>query len=370
MKKIKNFTIVNERYLKVIFCLFFSCLLFVLSLFIFNLSNWLHRCFGNLTIEQILFFISTPLEGINPNTSLSFKFDLIYKPIIIFLFLFAFLNVLFYIKNIFKKYINLLNKHVLKIVFCFAILFFIIIYISLNAYKIQATKFYNSQTDIKSGLIAHAGGEIDYKLYTNSLEAIQKSIDWGYKYIELDLQVSEDGKIIAYHDIERYKNMISDENIQGIYLKDFNNKKLYSEYTPVDEEKIKNLLNQNLNLVLVTDKLEDFSKLNRLLKYKERLIVEVFSYEKYNEALKEGFLYPALNIKTKQQVRQILRKNIKIITLDYKLFIKNEIYFRFLHRMGVTIMVFGDPLHINKEIFLNKYKGRAFSLAYVDFYPE
>ena len=38
----------------------------------------------------------------------------------------------------------------------------------------------------KKNLIAHAGGEIDSYIYTNSYEAVMKSIKNGYKYIEMD----------------------------------------------------------------------------------------------------------------------------------------------------------------------------------------
>ena len=36
-------------------------------------------------------------------------------------------------------------------------------------------------------LIAHAGGEIDGYVYTNSLEALQQAASRGYRFIELDL---------------------------------------------------------------------------------------------------------------------------------------------------------------------------------------
>lgn len=41
-------------------------------------------------------------------------------------------------------------------------------------------------------LIAHAGGEIDGHIYTNSLEPVQQSIKRGYKFIELDLALTSD----------------------------------------------------------------------------------------------------------------------------------------------------------------------------------
>ena len=45
-------------------------------------------------------------------------------------------------------------------------------------------------------LIAHAGGLIDGYSYTNSKEALLKSISEGYQYIELDLYGTTDGSIV------------------------------------------------------------------------------------------------------------------------------------------------------------------------------
>ncbi len=54
------------------------------------------------------------------------------------------------------------------------------------------------------GLIAHAGGGINGLKYTNSLEAMEQSIEHGFKMIELDLLISSDRRIVAVHDWNRF----------------------------------------------------------------------------------------------------------------------------------------------------------------------
>lgn len=42
------------------------------------------------------------------------------------------------------------------------------------------------------GFIAHAAGEIEGRIYTNSLEAIEQAIAAGYRFIEVDLRKTLD----------------------------------------------------------------------------------------------------------------------------------------------------------------------------------
>ena len=52
----------------------------------------------------------------------------------------------------------------------------------------------------KDTFIAHAGGSINYHVYTNSLESLEKNYNLGARYFELDLLLTSDGKIAAAHD--------------------------------------------------------------------------------------------------------------------------------------------------------------------------
>lgn len=56
-------------------------------------------------------------------------------------------------------------------------------------------------------LIAHGAGQIDGKKYTNSLEALELAVKNGYKFIELDLLITKDKRIIAAHDWKMFEEM-------------------------------------------------------------------------------------------------------------------------------------------------------------------
>ncbi len=57
--------------------------------------------------------------------------------------------------------------------------------------------------------IAHAGGGIDNLKYTNSLEAVNKSIKDNFKLIELDIRETLDNVFVGVHDWGEFKEITS-----------------------------------------------------------------------------------------------------------------------------------------------------------------
>ena len=149
--------------------------------------------------------------------------------------------------------------------------------------------------DNSGGLIAHAGGGINGLKYTNSLEAMEQSIEHGFKMIELDLLISSDGRIVAVHDWKSFHVMTDSKAKSSITYNEFAIKKIYGEYTTLSIEQINEIINES-NVFLVTDKIQDLDLLSQHIMDKDRTIVEVFNIDKYNEAIKLGFNNVALNI--------------------------------------------------------------------------
>ena len=95
------------------------------------------------------------------------------------------------------------------------------------------------------------------------------------------------------------------------------------------------------------------------------MIVEVFSVKKYKEALKKGILYPALCIGRKEDFKDVMKENIRMVTTSIDFLKQNMNIFKYFHKKGVVIMVYGTP-KINDEQFLKDNLGVTCSLAYVD----
>lgn len=152
-----------------------------------------------------------------------------------------------------------------------------------------------------SRLIAHAGGGLLGDSYTNSLEALNASIANGYKFIELDLLLSSDRVIYAAHDEAHFNAITGFKELRDTKpsLNEVRKRKILNKYSTLDIDKIREIFLKHKDLILVTDKLNDFNALREQIPFKDRLIVEVFdapkSLKNYNLALESGIKYPALS---------------------------------------------------------------------------
>lgn len=84
-------------------------------------------------------------------------------------------------------------------------------------------------------LIAHAGGGIDGKSYTNSEEALRLSYVKGYRLFEIDLTVSKDGEVVARHDWQDdYGQVAFAKPGSPMTHRAFMSSNIYGKYTPMD----------------------------------------------------------------------------------------------------------------------------------------
>ena len=109
-------------------------------------------------------------------------------------------------------------------------------------------------------VIAHAGGEIDGKKYTNSREALDYSYAQGAKLFELDLFETAEGKLIATHDTDTPSTL--------------------------DMERINARFAQHPDAILVTDKIDNPQLIHEQFHFPERLMMELFSREAVERAKK------------------------------------------------------------------------------------
>jgi glycerophosphoryl diester phosphodiesterase len=172
-------------------------------------------------------------------------------------------------------------------------------------------------------LIAH-GGYIDGKAYTNSVEALLESVKRGYRFIEIDLLKTSDGILFGAHDWESFNRITGGEVGAALTSFEIRDRKIYEKYSVLFPETINKVFTENPSLILVTDKIEDFDAILNQIHFpnmQERLLVEVFSYQKYKEALKKGIKYPMLNRagldSLKSRLPYIKNGRIAIITVGF-----------------------------------------------------
>jgi hypothetical protein len=169
--------------------------------------------------------------------------------------------------------------------------------------------------------IAHGGGSIDGSTFTDSLEAVESSISRGYRMIELDLQVTTDGFLVAAHDWKSFRkrtgrgqDATSDEPLS---LTQFKSIPIEGRYTPLDEESIRAIFLKHPELILITDKIRDFPRLVRAFPFQERIIVEVFSPQDVAAAKASGVVNPMLSIGNLEgSLATILQQPVRHVALN------------------------------------------------------
>lgn len=140
--------------------------------------------------------------------------------------------------------------------------------------------------------IAHGGGEIDGHQKTNSKEAVLHSINHNIKYIELDLGLTSDGFLVALHNWKDFKIITEcvDVDTMPLSKKDFINLRIFGKFTPLTIDDIKEILKNNLQINVVTDKISNPTIINNNFKdFKDRIIVECFSDNDYFELSQLGY---------------------------------------------------------------------------------
>ena len=221
----------------------------------------------------------------------------------------------------------------------------------------------------KQHLIAHAGGAIDGKVYTNSREAIEGSIKAGRKYVEIDLIKTSDGEYIAGHDWERINEMTGRKGDKPLSKQEFLSSKLYGKYTTMSIDDVAELMEKYPDWIMVVDKIRDLDYLHKHLPYHDRMIVQVFALHNYFKALQLGYKYPTLRLKGgRRGVKEIYKVlmdigNVKSVILGEKSFNKNKEYIGQLHDKGVTVILYGNPSY---QIVDNPEAIKANLYKYVD----
>jgi len=203
--------------------------------------------------------------------------------------------------------------------------------------------------------IAHAGGQIDEIAYTNCLEALNLSYSKGCKLFELDLVLTTDEKIVAKHDPP------------GITEAEFMSRLILNKYTPLNMEAINNWFRNHTDAILITDKLNDPQKIYDEFLFRDRVIMELFTWEAVDKAIELGIKpmvsenlifgksekaakmgIPQLSIPKNIDIEQILEdKNIKHTCMSRYYCIKgNEDLLKRLKAKGIKNYVYHLELPI------------------------
>jgi glycerophosphoryl diester phosphodiesterase len=136
--------------------------------------------------------------------------------------------------------------------------------------------------------IAHAGGKIDGRTYTNSFEALNKSYKDGFRLLELDIIKTADDFYVAAHDWKHWKKITDYQGNIPPTKAVFKQSKIYGKYTPLDMDDINQWFKQHSDAILVTDKINTPKDFSKIFLDKDRLMMELFTLKAVKEGLRAG----------------------------------------------------------------------------------
>lgn len=144
--------------------------------------------------------------------------------------------------------------------------------------------------------VAHAGGGIKRKTYTNSLDALDQNIKNGFLYFELDFSFTKDGRLVCIHD---WKN--SFKRSFGFWTKEKPTLEAFellvrnkSEFNKCTLESLTHWMKKNPSAFIVTDMKEDNLRGLKIIaetipEFERRIIPQVYDPRNYNKVKRMGY---------------------------------------------------------------------------------
>ncbi|WP_438961168.1 sulfatase-like hydrolase/transferase [Nonlabens sp.] len=210
--------------------------------------------------------------------------------------------------------------------------------LSITAYSKDSNRF-----------IAHAGGKIEGKIYTNSLEALNKNYKKGFRIFELDIIKTTDNQYIAAHDWETWKKQASYNGAIPVDLKAFKSQKIYDTLTPLGMKEINAWFAEHKDAILVTDKINEPLDFASKFIDTSRLRMELFSKGSIKQAI-ENNIIPIVSENVidelgNQFISFATSHDIKFIAISRKSISKKESLLKELQELKIKCFVY----HVNFE---------------------
>ncbi len=217
--------------------------------------------------------------------------------------------------------------------------------------------------------IAHGGGIGEF-VHTNCKEAVQDSLRRGFRFIELDLLETSDGHLVGGHSWKELRAITGAEVVREASMSKAEIVALRAKWrkTPLFAEDIRQLLRDNPNTVLVTDKLQNFELLMREIPYPDQMVLEAFGFPEYLKAIRAGFRNVALSVGSVNNLLKAIQYRIPGIVMDSSLLETTPEILELvqqLHENGCCIAVYYSKVG-DKPEYIYRHLGKNISRIYTD----
>ncbi len=222
-----------------------------------------------------------------------------------------------------------------------------------------------------SRFIAHAGGEIDGYMYTDSLEALNNSYKNGFKMFELDILKTSDNIYVAAHDWKMWAQRSRYKGILPPDSKVFLENKPYNKFTPLDINRINQWFKNHPDAILITDKVNTPLDFSKHFIDKSRLIMELFTWKAVKEGLDVGIKSVMPTFELVEQIKGnkidfLLKNKITRLTASRDILKTHKNFLINLKNVGIHTFAFINKNKNIDEIYFVCNEGLYFYGLYAD----
>ena len=241
----------------------------------------------------------------------------------------------------------------------------IILFMVLHTLHVNAQTFPN--------YIAHGGGAagvIENCTYSNSKEAILQSIERGYTFIEIDMDTTSEGILVASHDWKSFHiNTRRPELGDSMFsVESFKSELICGKHTPITIDEVVEILLEHPSVFLITDKISNVDILDRSLSgIRDRVYVEAFSMEDFIRLREVG--YHPMYSQRAENLAWLIVENLLDGTarIDFIVDDTND-NFKEISRLR-CLMPFKVAMYTsNSKDFVDEHLGKDIDLIYTDYY--
>ncbi|MDD5747424.1 MAG: glycerophosphodiester phosphodiesterase family protein, partial [Candidatus Omnitrophica bacterium] len=145
-----------------------------------------------------------------------------------------------------------------------------------------------------SRLIAHAGGQIQSRVYTNSRQALTRSYQNGFRFIEIDLDWTSDQELVLIHDWDKTLQKYCNRKPGACSLAEFRGLTLEYGLTQLTLDDLAQWMRKFPDVYIVTDiKRDNLRALEKIrAAYPEltaRYIPQIYRFEEYSPVRSLGY---------------------------------------------------------------------------------
>lgn len=224
--------------------------------------------------------------------------------------------------------------------------------------------------------IAHAGGAIAGHKLTNSLEAMNLSYEKGCRLFELDIIETSDGKYVAAHGWNDFKMMTGFPGAPDdspLTEEQFLSLKIHGRFQPMNMTVINEWFALHEDAILVTDKINEPELFSEAFLFRDRLIMELFSWEAVHEAVTCGIppiLSENLAMCFEEKKETVTGLGIEYVAVSQTTVMQNKTFFKILKEQGIKTYVYGltekrDEKYVLKHVAKYIYGMYADNLDWI-----